>query len=475
MATIENASYVGANAYEVDPDSYTNRLTVHNAAGDAALVKNLSTGNHATQVTHDGTNGSLLSVPVVNQVMPITLVNNPAGTVDRWIAGRSDADNTYGWISPIRIPTGETMLSLSMTSTGTDDPNDVSMRVYFKKVHILNTSGVLVDEVSMNYASVRTGIEQWNSVWVGTFRSLTADVTRLIGVLYPKGDGFGNDLEEDVFNITVAFSRSVPTRPQSSARTVEPSGATTPNPYTVPTTTVSGSETMNFTDIDSTLVLEDLPITSHLLTTINQNQNALTEYLTGASAGTNNALTLNPSGGAEADSPTQGVFYDHSKSDNSLGRPVDFPVWSEGFGAIDTDFLGIPDYCDDRLSEPPGLSVSGALSNIQVATASVRVPNFPNGGSSLLYGVFAYAVTSAVDVAITAKVQAENLATSTKAVASASGTAAASGGLVVIEVTAIDFWPDVLNKFNIKMDVDSKNTGSGQVRFLGGSLHFRRS
>ncbi len=350
--------------------------------------------------------------------------------------------------------------------------------MFFKKLHIMTTAGVLLGEADMSYFRRQSGASR-HAVWKGSFQetvgSPLSDTTRLIGIFYPKGAAETVDVEETVYSVTVSFDRPPTIQAQSSYKTVEPSGATTPNPYTVPTTTVSSSETMNFTDIDSTLVLEDLPITSHLLTTINQNQNALTEYLTGASAGTNNALTLNPSGGAEADSPTQGVFYDHSKSDNSLGRPVDFTVWSEGFGAIDTDFLGIPDYCDDRLSEPPGLSVSGALSKIQVATASVRVPNFPNGGSSLLYGVFAYAVTSAVDVAITAKVQAENLAGSTKAVASASGTAAASGGLVVIEVTAIDFWPDVLNKFNIKMDVDSKNTGSGLVRFLGGSLHFRRS
>ena len=437
MADIKNSGFVGSSILEVEPDSYTGEFTVYNSIGDSSYINDVATGGDALHIDHTGAGkGPPLGIPLCNQIL------GGSGALNRgWGTTASNASDWYLWIAPIFLPDGETWFRVDLK---TNESEDLELRLF-------NVSGVLIDRGQMS----RTPGNQLTTGWLD---GLTGDTPYVLGIAYLKG----------IFLYDTHYSKSISiTFPRQASRRNQPSldPIRQGTNYTVPTQSISPSGLGHkFTEIDASIVDEDLPITSYHLTTVNQNQNGLHEFITASPAGTNAALTL--SAGGSGGQP----FMDHGKADNSNGHEIQFPVMTVGLGNVNDVFTAI---VAGTQSEPPGLTGSGVISNQLFYVASARLPSFPNGADSNLRAIFQVCSTSSSTCQLTIRIIAKNLATSTKTASTAVVTTDPAGGFQLTSVasfTSIDFWPGELNRFLIDVSTDSSNKGSGDIRILG--FHF---
>lgn len=301
MARKKNSTFQGAPMVDVDFDAATFTRVIENAAGDAALIYDIASGQNSEVNTCNhsgGGRGARLGRPWVSQWIGRT-VN----------AGTSPANVPVYLIGvPFFVPAGEAEAIVDIHYTGS------LFRECSASIQVLDSSGVFVDgalltpaEDFFSFAVMRAKLS--NLAEGLHLLLLTCDFSDLIGAsdfflaswsVYPGRRRTG---------VSGTVGRSAENR----------TGVTDP-----------GTAPVFHRDFDASLFADDEAAHAFLIQGIARNQAGLLEYGTGWPAGDNADYTHVDSG---VSNPTRSEFMAHARAGFTAEPEVDF-VWTcEAFGA----------------------------------------------------------------------------------------------------------------------------------------------
>ena len=446
MAKIKNASFEGSSYFSVEPDAVTQKDWLYNAIGDLAFLEEQARGAGAT-IDHGGQgDGSLLAYPLSNQCF------FEYGTTEDGLKGK------FVMLMPIFIPTNETDLTVVINTDATQLHDVLIYNVGgfgdFGPVTALGAGfGARGVAPKLNNITAQITVPQ---SFTGLVKTLAVQMTEK-----PKEMAFYN-------SISVYSRRPTPQNVISIDDNQEGTSAA------LETQTVSGATVYKLNEFEAAAVGEDLPITGLHLTRIIKSQNALAEYLTGAPAGQNAAVTLASSGATD---PTRSAFYDHSTSGTN-GDAIAMPIFAAPCGNVRQDLITYFTTNASIIYEhstPPGRTTGGAGS-ITVRNGVYYLPDFPAGASSDLGAAFYIICTDSTASSIQVEIECFN---SSGVGAGASTQARSSGGatgIIGIFMSGIDFHPDQYNRIRIKLNTDATNQNKtnnvAHFSLVGAAVYF---
>lgn len=280
MARKKNTTFVGCEASAVDIDAPTYKSTLENAVGDTAKIYDMVTGSNAEATTirnrGESGRGAHLGMPLVMQAMnaDISWTGMSNG------AGDGNGGETLIFLAPVYLTSvnDRTYRVIVKADLGTDSPSNTN-RLF--AVIYDDVMGELA-EVEMTLEIFGGGLRQWYcNIDPGAqagecfFGVKIAGPTTRDGLIHPNGGMY-------LHSVSVK-----PHRPGDGSESV-----TRSVDNFIRVDTPSSSQAFVFTDIDTNHFADLKPFDAYALSRVNQNQNALFEYLTGWPAGGDEDYTL---------------------------------------------------------------------------------------------------------------------------------------------------------------------------------------
>lgn len=438
MARLRNSVFVGSSAYEVDIDQLTFTRVLKNAIADTNLVDDILTGDNSpptdTLIDHRGDGrGCPLGAPLVNLLFARAPGEEP-------VSAFADATTAYLFVVPFYLPRGETDVVVSI---GTD------ATIEGAAAHFFDDTWTEVATAGLTFFAGEEQQRAGVALDGGQMYILAVETRDVAGIGGPN-----------ISSLFVGF-----TRINRQGLLVAP----VYNPgedVRVPTFGVARL----MTSLDENQVGDGRAISSFQLTRLAANQNALEEFLTGAPAAGNSALTLVESGSTQ---PSTSSFHDHSRSvDKLLEGQVDFPVGAWSFGGIGVNGTDV------------GFGVWAApewLENVDEDTTTfaelpVQLPHFPevsSGDSRLVVVVIANwrAEWESFRCQVDVLTAAGSSAGATSYVPFAQ---LGTSGFGIALLEDIDFFPDRYNTLVLNFDVEGGPSTAGGLGLtvLGACAYF---
>jgi hypothetical protein len=473
MARKKNSTFTGGTTADIDIGAPSFRRLVADAVGDTALLFDKATGSNGETgvIVHDGGvgTGARLGIPVVNQWCgrSITLTGHDTtgkngGVGDTWI-----------WAAPFLCAAGESDLRIEvgMNLQGADD----TLAPYAK---VCTTANVEVDrraltvadagEIDDVYSCHLTGITPgWNLLFIGL------DTTNI------------DDETSTTPFLTLSYVRARPRLRMRGRNVGSGDGYASTAPafnevgdlYGV--TTPAATEGVAHTNFDAALFANLESIDGYVLSRLNRNLAGLTEYVTGYPAGNTNYTHEDQDGAGVADpsNPARVRFEYHSRALYSSEGQIDFPLWTEGFGAFQpAGFFAVD------LAEPPTKGMLNgyapwpkAAAVATMRSAFVPVPDFQSTSSRLQCAVLLGSTNGATADPAQWTIRCRNTTDATGATATPVDTDG-TNILWLATITAVPFTGDRDELFDIRMSraaaKPAGTDGIGEVCLLGASLAF---
>ena len=370
MARVVSSSFVGATPLEADVDALTFRRVMRGVAGDLARIGDDLTGQNSpsTPITHvGGGQGALLGTPLWQQHIGRAIdYTNPASGKD------ATPGATWLCAQPVWIPDGETEVDVEVTASGRFEGLDAVVRC-------TTSAGVAIDVQPLRQQGDLAGRQVWSCRLTG--------LTRQLVLVFLEADtstpGYVNP--NIVLHSWRGFFRRI--RPQRTATKNETGancGVTTPG----------ATEGVALVDFDDHRFADRRAIDGHMVAYLNRNLRGLEEFGSGWPAGGNASYTHvdhDGAGAADDSNPARSRFSAATRSLYANEPEVDFPLFSEAFGAFRLDGGSV---VDSTLSSPPAAGMLGWFApypltvSIQVLRrAFIRIPDFQSAASRLRWAI----------------------------------------------------------------------------------------
>lgn len=318
MAREKATAFTGATAYDVDVDALTYRRLLKNAAGEAAKLYDQITGENGETdtINHSGPGrGALLGVPAWNQRIgaSLTFTSPVAPGSKKGVPGVT-------WIlaQPFHVPDGETAIDVEIVAGGPFEHLGPLARC-------TTTTGTDVDVKPLVSIGPVSDGELYRARIEGLSRGLylilvEVDLTvhgyRGESITLESWSGF--------------YDRGRPQRVATRNDSGQNVGVTEP----------SATQGVAHVDFDSSLFNDDDAFHGYLVSNIHRNLRGLEEFASGWPAGGNADYTHEDqtSGGvADTTNPARSRFSAATRTLYASEPEVDFPLWSEAFGAMRCD------------------------------------------------------------------------------------------------------------------------------------------
>lgn len=445
MARIRSSTFQGSPLSDVEIDQLTFKRVVANAIGDTALVEDILTGEHtpptSSTIDHRGRDGSRyrgcpLGAPLIQCVWP-----RAGGLGGGPNLFHTTGAEVFAALVPFYLPRGERYVDVIVD---TDTAAAIHAEVYTPAMELVSR-GIL-----------SAGEEP--DTLVGRVSALTGG-TRYIFALHLYAD---TTISGVYFNgLFVGFLRQ-------AQNAMLGHGGPGASPFVVPTTVVTdgggNGAVMNLAALDESLVADKRALSSFHLSRVNQNQNALEEYLTGAPAAANGDYALVDSDAGS--DPTTSAFHDHSQGGKSNEPLVDFPLWAEPFGGVAPDgtLAGFGGTWD-----PPGHVASDGTDLL--ASVELYIPDGPNtDGTSILEVVAVICSPLNFDIA-TSEFTAQCFGASGKGAKTANLVRSDIDRIWVATISSLAFEADRLNRLDLSFQ-GGGNSGDTH-RILGAAAYLK--
>lgn len=445
MARHRNGTFAGVAIEDCDVDALTRKRVIADAIGDTALAIDVLTGDNSpptdSVVNHtgkDGTlyRGALLGIPLVQAKWPKMRSGVTADVPHAFFAGDTEC---LIIAQPIVMPPGETTLDVVLECEFARR-STVIARLHAQDGTLEATSVMSPDpSIAANVLRAR-------------FFDIAADTNmRSVRVSRIFEADFTNDPDDAMTGFFVGWLRK--TRATAPLMGI---AARTSSPFTVPSETVSDgggngeSIPSTIASFDATLIEDNLALSSYHLSRLNQAQNAIEEYLTGAPAGGNAAFTLVDSDAGTLP-PTFSAFHDHSKLGVGGNEKRAFvPLYGEPLGGCTT--IG-EDGAFTASWQPPGFYYSGITEDqyYTFARLLIMMPLRPSTSTKLKLGLFG-AQFSGFDYPTntTVKVTCYDNSGGSKTGETTAGWTQRDNNFFDITITDIEFYPGILNRVDIE-------------------------
>lgn len=384
MGRVKNATFAGGSVSDIDVGAPTFRRLIKNVAGDGALNADKLRGiNGETGViVHDGVDGALLGMPIVNQFVgrSINLESHDTGGKNGGVGV------TWFWATPVLLSEVDLHVEVGLTFFAEGLPlfaeiRDTSNLLFGLSVPLAKLEGSTVEGVDLWRARLPLLTPGWKLLVLGI------DTT---------------DVDDISANGAVGKLHYVRARPRLTlgTREEERGGAESPtfNPdLGFGVTTPAAAEGFSHTDLDALLFADLESIDGYILSRLNRNINGRLEYITGFPAGGSPTYVhedQDGAGAADSTNPARSRFEAHTKSlypggGGQVGEgEIDLPQWCEGFGAFIPAGFFVVD-----LNEPPTLGMLDhyapwpidAVGGVEIAirTAHMPFPDFQSTTSRL--------------------------------------------------------------------------------------------
>ena len=370
MARVLSSSFVGATPLEADVDALTFRRVMRGVAGDLARIGDDLTGQNspATPITHvGGGQGALLGTPLWQQYIgrAINYTNPGSG---------KDATPGATWLcaQPVWMPDGETEVDVEVTVSGSFEALDPIVR-------ITTSAGVAIDVQPLRRRDDIRGRQVWGC-------RLT-NLTRQLCLVLLEADT--TSLGDDVFSCAVwtwrgFFRRIRPQRTATKNETGANCGVTTPG----------ATEGVALVDFDDHRFADRRAIDGHMVAYLNRNLRGIEEFGSGWPAGGNASYTHvdhDGAGAADDTNPARSRFSAATRSLYANEPEVDFPLFSEAFGAMRLDGGSV---VDSTASSPPTAGMLGWFAPYPLTAAAqvlrqayLRIPDFQSAASRLRWAI----------------------------------------------------------------------------------------
>tara|TARA_R100001198_G_C5234437_1_gene212750 strand:- start:287 stop:1642 length:1356 start_codon:yes stop_codon:yes gene_type:complete len=322
MAQKKNASFIGSNFYDLEPDSISDKEDYGNIVGDLAYLQDVATGN-AGNVTHSGDGkGCPLNYPLLSQ-----------GTIG-FKYGPIAGTDSYVYACPCFFPPGTDQYTFVMQST--------TNWLCSLEVYDFTDTEVTTGPVLQSSSTPVIFTFEWDNdlnVWTCDFTvdAGTTGTTLFLAIKMPGVAAGITTVYDDFYGFNIFTTNS---QANTGAASLERKA----NTYPVASQASGGATIKKEFPFEEILFDADLPVSGVVTTRVNREQNALTEYLTGAPVGTNDTLTLADSGVSD---PTTSAFYSH-KAGGSNGRGIYLNLFTYGLGNLRLDwlnFVNTPNSC----------------------------------------------------------------------------------------------------------------------------------
>ena len=436
MAQKINTNFQGSYYFETEPDAFTDHKTYGNIVGDNAHNFELArTGSFGgITVDHSGSgNGCLLGFPLINEIKQNYLVKTEQGD-----------GGSVAWASPIFVPAGETSLFIQVFSQSVLQHSFQVFTAASGAGPVTPSTASSVGPMVRMSRTTTAGIEGYHSAWyqIGPNPS---------GLLLWAVVTVDADFNSEAFysGVSIYFNRQRESN-DGLMQLVDGSGSD----YKCLTDAVveaDGTATVNAEQvIDEAFVAEDEPINGFVINRMNKQQNALTEYLTGAPAGQNAALTLESS---NTGIPDRSAFYDHAEGGNNGWPSIQMPLGGSGVGSFG---LGWIDWLDSPNAMPIGITAAGPHTNIAIYDEILYTPDMLIDGVTSQAKV-TVALICAQDTfpACTVTVRVKSYNSSGSVGTETTNTISVSGvGIYFLTVNQAVLWRDRFNRLRISMNVD---------------------
>ena len=450
MARHVNSTFGGVSVLDVDPNALTRTRWLDNAAGDTALVADLMTGANSPPTTLDHSGGGAgcpLGIPTAAQIMQ---------SGDYRIQGdgdTSDVDACSLWAIVDYHPAGEGGITLRV-DLGGYEPGPEPLRF-----EVRSTAWAVIDNVILTQVSGLGG-----TVWQARAQGLTGGTPYVYRLLC-------DDISTHVGGGFTIRSATLGQFRQASGPLLRATPSDVGDSSDLAKQTVSSAVVIDVQDLDAAEVTtEALAISGYHTTQIAQTQNALTEMLTGAPAGTNATRTLAPSA-------TQGAYYDHSRlgsefSSMPLIAHLPLGAWSLGAapedGGTGEDGVGGWLLCKNC----PGWAIAANAAYRALFDWTGWMPR--HAANKLRILVLAYSADGTINGATVPGVQArsyDDANTLLDTATNATWTQMGSSKWFVCQVSALDHYPEESNRIliDVRCTAASKTDGTS-LRIAGISI-----
>jgi hypothetical protein len=311
MAQQKNATFQGANFYEVEPRAFTTEQVHGNIVGDIALLQERCSGEGTPAIDHSGDGlGARLGFPVVKHA----LFNWGYASME----GRSD----YVWVSPVFIPKGESSIFVEVM---TDSQLLHTAHVF--QTQLLPGSNPVIGTIPMSASRYRM-----HDAYIDV--GGTAGGVVLLAISVDGGAGTVGAADIEPLEMYYAVNAYFPRRIGSDSDLM---GDITRASSTIPVATEAsgGAVVKKAFPFDEDLFAPDIPIGGHVCTRVNREQNALVEFMTGSAAGTNVTVALSDS---SVTNPARSAFYNHAPQVGGVydnGNYVQMPLYTASGGNLD--------------------------------------------------------------------------------------------------------------------------------------------
>jgi hypothetical protein len=319
MARNVAATFTGATAFDVDVDAPTFKRVLKNASAEIARVYDELTGSHsisaADTINHSGGGrGALLGVPLWQQRIGAALTyTSPTSAKD------GTPGQTWACAQPFFVPDGETECDAEVDVTGPLDAVSPFVRVTL-------SDGTAVDLKAM---AKRSTLGQGEH----TYFCRISGLTRGWHLAFLEVDTTVQGYRAETITLHAwrgFFGRIRGQRVAGRSDTGQNVGVTTP----------SATDGVAHVEMDASLFADGAPVHGYLTAYTHRNLQGLMEFGSGAPAGGNAAYTHvdhDGTGVADQTNPTRSRFSAGTRTLYAAEPEVDFPLWSEAFGAFRGD------------------------------------------------------------------------------------------------------------------------------------------
>ncbi len=436
MTRTRNSPPVGLQVYEADVDAIAFKRALLDLAQDFHGVFDIIMADHlpasapaVLTMNHDGTpgRGSLLGIPIVNQVINAEIVM-PTGTTYE--------GGMYLLAAPVRLPEGEHSLTVEVDAKGAPP-------LFLK---IWDDAGDLVAEWRM--------MEDANGTWRVWPQFVTAPAryfftVRTYGTRSYTLGGWRVFMDRR--------QRPTPSLPSQDGSTV----------YPVPI--AASGDSLAVSKFHDEYFEDDYAVAAKIVSDLNRSINVLEEALTGGPIEGHDEVT-----NADSDdvNPTTSRFIAHTQAGTDLAaeEAIDFPLWTEAFGCVHAG--GMPSV-DDASPPTEGFKTWFApfprdVNDSIGRKATIYFPDMPDGASSDLTVDVMFAQDLGVGDPSDWECQVE-----TEIESSAWVVPTRVGSTIFWEVSfsGLDFDPDTHQEITLRM----RKTGAiifGEIAVMGWAWNF---
>jgi hypothetical protein len=457
VARLKATTFTGASPSEVDPDAPTYKRVLRNAQAEATKLYDQLTGLNAeaNTINHSGAGrGCPLGLPLWNVLLRRSLgyTNPDTG------AKQASPASIFLVAHPFFLPKGETAFRVELRVSSSFIKDRAT-------VVVTSTGGVVQFRAPLQFranviGNMRDGY--FDEIAYADISGLTANTAYLIYVEY---DTLGTGVAANIIESWSAYY--IRNRVQT-----EPSDLSGGSEFTLDTV----SATLAHTDMDELLFADFVPISGYLTTKIAQNIARITEFVTGRKVGA--SYQLADSG---VSNPTTSGFHAGTRSAFALEGEVDFPLWTEPFGAFGTNTYAV---VNTGVTPPVrGLMEWFAPYPLTIGPNTIRkakigMPDFQTS-SSRLKAIVMFATSQSADITnwscnlLTGSIG--GFVTNEPLNASFAAYSGVTTQIALAEFTALPFTSDVPNEISIQVQRDAGvfDAARDEIFLLGICLYFQ--